>query len=33
MCYLVIDEELLDLKGWTDSLEALINHYEGLLER
>ncbi len=33
MRYLVIDEELLDLKGWSDSLEARINHYEGLLER
>jgi len=33
MRYLVIDEELLDLEGWADSLEALANDYEKLLER
>jgi len=33
MKYLLIDEELLDLEGWADSLEVLANHYEGLLER
>ncbi len=32
MRYLVIDEELLDLEGWADSLEALANDYEALLE-
>jgi hypothetical protein len=33
MRYLVIDEELLNLEGWSDSLKALVNHYEALLER
>ncbi|GAG23121.1 unnamed protein product, partial [marine sediment metagenome] len=32
MRYLIIDEELLDLEGWADSLEALANDYETLLE-
>jgi len=33
MKYLVIDEELLDLEGWADSLEALANDYEENLGR
>ncbi len=33
MRYLIVDEELLDLEGWADSLEALADDYGKLLER
>ena len=33
MRYLIVDEDLLDLEGWADSLAALVSQYEKLLER
>jgi hypothetical protein len=31
--YLIVDEDLLNLEGWADSLEAMADRYEKALER